>query len=27
LRIYKITPKGREMRDRLEWLHKLMEGL
>ncbi len=26
-RIYKTTPKGREMRDRIEKLHKLMEGL
>jgi len=26
-RIYKTTPKGREMRDRLEKLHKLMESL
>ena len=26
-RIYKTTPKGREMRDRIEKLHKLMESL
>ncbi len=26
-RIYKTTPKGLEIRDRLEGLHKLMEGL
>ena len=26
-RIYKATPKGLEIRDRLERLHKLMEGL
>jgi len=26
-RIYKTTPKGLAMRDRLEGLHKLMEGL
>lgn len=26
-RIYKATVKGLEMRDRLEGLHKLMEGL